>query len=275
MHIRRASVLAASLAGAIAMAASASASTTVSHPITTARATYSHNAEHEYFNIYTETGGAYSSALELTERDNVYLPAFTVERATTNGVYPNLGQGAERGMRPDNSWTPVRANEDNLPYVHQLTTHLTGGTYNAGFDVWFEPSKDTWGSHQGDGGTELMIWTAAHRPDGWALSGPGTYLGTVTIDGMRWNVNAGLASRGGDTWHRIYFAATHPITSFHGALNPFFGQAIKDRQLAHGWWLTGIDYGFEIDSTGVKGLAVTSYQLSGVSDSPAREEYGA
>jgi hypothetical protein len=250
----------------------------VTHPVTAARSTYSHNGEHEYFGIYTETSGNIWSTLRLTESGNVYLPAFQVVQASQGGwVYPNIGQGAEHGMVPyeggRKTWYPVPAAHDGNPVVNLRTALTRGGSWNAGFDVWFEPGYDAAGTHQGQGGTEVMVWTAAMRNGRWASRGPGTSYGVVYEDGIWWNVNGGYVCQHGDCWHRIYFAAQRPMADFHGSLNPFFGQAMHFHALAHAWWLTGLDYGFEINSGG-GGLAVTSYLLNGVQNARAQEEYG-
>lgn len=253
----------------------ARAATAVSHPVSTARQMYSHNNEHQYFGIYTENGGPYSDRLRLTKRDNVYLPTFTVESASSGAwVFPNLGQGGERGMRPAHTWNPVPANRDGSPVAALRTTLTRSGNWNAGFDIWFEPRYDPAGADTGYGGTEIMVWTAARRGSRWLTYGPGTYLGTITEDHVRWHVNAGWARHGKQLWHRIYFTSVTPRTDFKGSLNPFVGQAIRFHQLAHDWDLTAIDYGFEINSGG-SGLGITSYLLSGVRDSRATAEYGA
>lgn len=251
-----------SVIGAVAHAS------TVSHPTFTGKEQYAHTANpKEYYNIYTENGGHYSESLKLTEAGNVYSPVFQVIKASGQWIYPNIGQGAERGMKPYNTWLPVPANHDGNPGT-SVTTHLVWrGDWNAGYDIWLEPRYDPYGTQEGKGGTEVMIWTAASRNGHAITRGPGYAYPSVFIDGIWWNVNASTGN-----WHRIYFVAQHPRNSFKGALNPFFAGAIHDHALAGSWELTGLDYGFEIDTPGNSGLAVTSYWLSGVRYANAQHE---
>lgn len=220
-----------------------------------------------YYNIYTENGGAYYDTLRLTERNHVYEPRFTVLSASAPGrwVYPNIGQGAERGMRPYKTWNPVRVTRDGDPYASVDTALKWRGNWNATFDIWTEPSADKYGNNQSSGGTEIEIWTAAAR-GGRALthSTSGARARPAYIDGKWWNVTDGWTSLNGNHWRRIYFAAQQPVQQFSGALNPFIGSASRYGMLSKSDYLTGIDYGFEIYDHGGEGLGVNGYKLTGV-----------
>jgi hypothetical protein len=220
------------------------------------------------YSIYTENGGKLSDSLQLTKVGAAYIPAFKVRWASSGGwIYPNIGAGAERGMRPPNTWYPVRIgyagrNAGNI-WLHTKTTLQSSGSYNAGYDIWFEPTADTTGARQSYGGAEIMIWNAAKRNGRWIYNGPGRYYGKVKLDGMTWNVNGSRVGSGSHSWMRIYFVATRPLSYFNGSFNPFMAKAGHLGYLKSQWYLSGLDYGFEIDKGGA-GLAVTQHSVTGV-----------
>lgn len=238
---------------------------------------YAHTSNpNEYYNIYTENGGVYSDTLSLTEQNYVFEPRFTVLKASAPGhwVYPNIGQGAERGMRPANTWSPTKVPEDGDPYVSVNTTIKWPGSWNAGFDIWTEPTADTYGSNQSHGGTEVMIWTAAARSGReFRQAASGAKVRPVYIDGKWWNVTDGWTSLNGYRWRRIFFVAQKQVQKFSGRLNPFLGAAAAYGMLSPSDYLTGIEYGFEIYNGGGAGMSVNSYQLTGVEDNTAQRGY--
>jgi hypothetical protein len=220
------------------------------------------------YNIYTENGGYYSDVLRLYKSGAAFVPRFTVVSASSGSwIYPNIGQGAEHGMRPPNSWAPVQIgyNGRNAGNIWLNThTYLTrSGSWNAAWDIWFEPRYDYYGVNQSVGGTEIMIWNAAMRGGRWITNGPGYYYGTVWLDGNWWNVNASVVSQNGHSWKRIYFVATRPGSYFNGSFNPFMAKAGHLGYLSASEYLSGLDYGFEINSGGA-GLAVNSMYVTGV-----------
>jgi hypothetical protein len=247
--------------------AGAAGATTVTHTTLTTNEQATGQGSTRNYNIYTGDSGARWSKLQLNKVGAAYTPSFQVLSANSAGgwIYPNIGAGAERGMRPPYTWNPVQAVSMGSVALHSTTTlqwHRTD-SYNAGFDIWFEPTADRMGSQQSYGGTEIMIWTAAARGGRWIHNGPGTYLGRVKIDGVTWNVNASIASANGHSWHRIYFAAVTTRTGFTGSLNPFASKAASVGYLNLHWYLTGAEYGTEINKGGA-GLAVTSFYVRGV-----------
>jgi hypothetical protein len=254
----------------------------VTHPLFSAKQRYAHDNSGQHYNIYTGNDPHHWTRLRLTRQGNIYLPRFTVSALDVHGWnYPNIGQGANHGMVPATpelgrkTWYPVRANHDGDPYA-TLSDHLIwSGNWQAGFDVWFEPRYDARGQRQQYGGTELMILTAVSRHGHAVNRGlPGYPKGSVYADGRWWNVSASVTGQGAKTWHRIYVAAQKPLTSFSGPLNPFFRVAEHFGMLNGNHYLTGLEYGFEINTGGI-GMAVNSYNLHGVANSAAKHaSYG-
>lgn len=257
------------LAGIATPAVAATSGTTTVND--TRNQQYSHTSNpREFYNIYTENGGSYSDTLRLTEQNNVFEPKFTVLRssAPANGwVYPNIGQGGERGMRPANTWNPTKVPRDGDPRASVNTTVKWPGNWNAGFDMWTEPANDPSGSDQSHGGTEVMVWTAAARNgQEFRQAASGTKVRPAFIDGKWWNVTDGWTSLNGYRWRRIFFDAQQPVQKFSGQLNPFLGAAAAYGMVSTSDYLTGIQYGFEINHGGGVGLAVNNLQITGVKD---------
>lgn len=218
--------------------------------------------------VYTENAGTLSDVLRLYKPGVAYASQFTVKAATTGGwIYPNIGYGAERGMRPPYAWAPVRigynGNSAGYIWMKSGTSLTSSGSWNACFDIWYEPHYDYTGAYQSVGGTEMMIWNEARRGGRIVYDGPGYYYGRVSLDGNTWNVNASVVSLNGHTWHRIYFVAVHPGTFFNGPLNPFMARAGRLGYLVSSEYLTGLDYGFEVNQGG-PGLSVTRLSVTGV-----------
>jgi hypothetical protein len=260
-------VAAASLVIQGTLAANA-ATVTTTHPTMTYAQQHTGQGQQELYDIYTENGGKLSDTLQLTKVGAAFIPALKVLRASSGGwIYPNVGAGAERGMRPADTWYPVRIGYDGRSagnvWLRSATTLVGSGSYNAAYDVWFEPVADTTGARQSFGGAEVMIWNAAKRNGRWIYNGPGRYYGKFSADGMTWNVNGSRVGTGSHSWMRLYFVATRPLSFFNGSFSPFMTHAGQLGYLKQQWYLTGIDYGFEVDQGGT-GLAVTNVSVTGV-----------
>jgi hypothetical protein len=252
---------------AVALLVGTASATIVTHSTLTTKQQATGQGSKRNYNIYTGTSGARWSKLQLNKVGAAYTPSFTVQSAySAHGwIYPNIGAGAERGMRPPYTWSPVRARSMGSVNLRTTTTlqHRRSDSYNAGWDVWFETWADRSGNQQSYGGTEIMIWTAAVRNGRWIYYGPGRYLGRFRADGITWNVNASIATAHGHSWHRIYFTAVTPHTGFNGQLNPFVSKAVRVGYLSLSEYLTGAEFGFEINRGGA-GLAVKSLSITGV-----------
>lgn len=252
------------LGGGVAQAVPGDAAT-VTYPTMTYNEQATGQGSQRTYNIYTENGGRYYEKLQLTKVGAAFIPAFKVlyEDAGGGYIYPNISQGAERGMRAPYTWYPVKAYKMGEVYTSTQDTLNHSGNYNADYDVWFEPTADTYGKYQSHGGTEIMIWLAAKRNGQYITRGPGTNFGTITLDGIAWHVNGSRTCLESNCWERIFFVAVHPRSSFTGRLNPFVSKTAQLHMLSLQEYLTGIDNGFEIINGGA-GLAVTHFSVTGV-----------
>jgi endoglucanase len=151
----------------------------------------------------------------------------------------------------------VQEKNDGYPLT-SVATWLNPGVYNAAYDIWFNKTD----AHPAqDNGTEIMIWIAH----------PGIHIGHISrhviVDGIHWGVMTWTAhnNRTGSSWHYVAYVAEHQRSAVFGLwLNPFFRNAIANHELSPYWWLTGIDFGFELVRGGV-GNNVHFYKLTGVS----------
>ena len=256
-------------AASIGLLAGTAGATTTTHPTMTYRQQSTGQGLHgKLYNIYTENGGKLSDTLQLTKVGAAFVPAFKVLRASSGGwIYPNIGAGAERGMRPPNTWNPVQINGGQGKITTSVSTTLkwSNWNWNAGYDIWLTTRYDLYGNTQCHGGTEIMIWTAASRNGHAITRGPGANKGSVLIDGILWNVNDGLVSnRSCGTWHRIYYVAQHPRSGVSNMyVNPFLSDAWRRKMAGGSYYLSGIEYGFEIDKGGA-GLSVNNFSVTGV-----------
>src|ERR1700722_3123863 len=189
---------------------------------------------------------------------------FKISRSTADkpwAAYPNIGQGDQWGTRPPGSWLPYRPNADGNPIASVGTNAVENkGNHNATFDFWFTRARDARVGQ--NNGAEIMIWTDCHDTCfRW-------YNWRVTIDGIRWEVRVWTSSQSapsgtGITWLYTAYVALTPRDSVHGLyLNPFLRNAAGHDRLKSSWWLTGVDYGFEIGK-GSAGLYVRDYSLTG------------
>jgi hypothetical protein len=176
-------------------------------------------------------------------------------------AYPNIGQGDQWGTRPPGSWPPYQPGADGDPVASVVTNAVQNqGNHNAAFDLWFNRTRNAWVGQ--NNGAEIMIWTDCHDTCfRW-------YNWHVTIDGIKWGVRVWTSHQStpsgtGITWLYTAYVALTPRDSVHGFyLNPFITNAEGHGRIKPSWWLTGVDYGFEIGK-GSAGLYVHDYSLTG------------
>jgi hypothetical protein len=193
---------------------------------------------------------------------------FTVTRSTAAGKwteYPNISTGWEQGEEPDDHslWKfPVKVSQDGAPWTDVTVGPVQPSSwYNASYDIWFNKTAQTPVPVQADG-TELMIWIQHENVNEPAADSP-----VYTIDGMKWQVMSWIAAKKVPdvSWHYIAFVnlSSQQHTSANLALNPFFTEAEKLQSLSANWYLTSVDFGFEIPKGGV-GLQVKNFSFGGL-----------
>jgi hypothetical protein len=112
--------------------------------------------------------------------------------------------------------------------------------YDAAYDIWLAPTK---APATANGGVELMVWL---QYSGVQPAGPTTSVGTVTSGGKTFAAYTTSITNAGSTWTYLAYLANAQTSSVSGLdLKPFFADAEK-RGLGTGWYLLGIQAGFEV-----------------------------
>lgn len=219
-----------------------------------------HIPKTSYYNVYNAPMNQARSCIAV-ERNHLdfQIMHLTIESAWG---YPNISSGWEAGKYSCSGVSgkcmkyPVQQKHDGYPLT-SVETYLAPGVYNAAYDIWFNKTD----AHPlQDNGTEVMIWIA--HP---GINDSAAIDWYVTIDGIRWGVMTWTASnRYGQTWHYVaYLATPQRSAAFKLWLNPFFRNTIAHGLLSPNWWLTSINFGFELVSGGLHNN-VHFYKLTGV-----------
>lgn len=121
-----------------------------------------------------------------------------------------------------------------------------GGTYNATYDIWMDPTPKTDGVSQ----MEIMIWF--HRQGSiQPIGGP---VGNTTVGGRNWEVWQG--NNGGNDV--VSYLAPTTINSWSFNVKDFIDDVVARTQVTNDWYLTSLQAGFEPWNGGV-GLAVNTF----------------
>ena len=124
-----------------------------------------------------------------------------------------------------------------------------GGTYNASYDIWLDPTPRT----NGVNAMEIMIWFNRQG----AIQPIGSPVGNTTIGGRTWQVWQG--SNGSN--NVISYVAPSPITSWSFDALGFINDVRNRGAITNSWYLTSMQAGFE-PWIGGAGLAVNSFSAA-------------
>ena len=130
-----------------------------------------------------------------------------------------------------------------------ISYRYAGGTYDASYDIWLDPTPKTNGVNQ----MEIMIWFNRQGP----IQPIGSVVGNTTIGGRGWQVWRG--SNGSN--NVISYVAPSPINSWSFNLLDFLNDVRARGAITTSWYLTSIQAGFEPWNGGV-GLAVDNFSAS-------------
>ena len=171
--------------------------------------------------------------------------------APTNGAplsYPSAFLGCHYGNCSPGSNLPmqvsrIRSASSSISYGY------TGGTYNASYDIWLDPTPKTNGVNQ----MEIMIWFNRQG----SIQPIGSVVGTTTIGGRTWQVWRG--SNGAN--NVISYVAPSAIGSWSFSVLDFVNDVRNRGLITSSWYLTSIQAGFEPWNGGV-GLAVNNFSAN-------------
>jgi hypothetical protein len=128
-------------------------------------------------------------------------------------------------------------------------SYPSSGTYNASYDLWFDPTPRTNGQNTG---AEVMIWLNRQGP----VQPSGSQVATVTLAGATWQVWFGNIG-----WNVISYVRTSGTSSANFTVDTFYGDAVNRGYAQRSWYLTSIQAGFE-PWVGQTGLSVTSFSVT-------------
>ncbi|GAA3465197.1 glycoside hydrolase [Saccharothrix longispora] len=171
--------------------------------------------------------------------------------APTNGAplsYPSVYLGCHYGNCSPGSTLPMQVSRIRSA-SSSITYRYTGGTYNASYDIWLDPTPKTNGVNQ----VEIMIWFNRQG----SIQPIGSQVGTGTVGGRTWQVWRG--SNGAN--NVISYVAPSPINSWSFNVLDFVNDVRNRGMVTTSWYLTSIQAGFEPWNGGV-GLGVDNFSAS-------------
>ncbi|RVX45633.1 fibronectin type III domain protein [Nonomuraea polychroma] len=182
---------------------------------------------------------------------------FTVTQAAHNkpangspAAYPAIYAGCHYATCSTGSNLPMQASASGFAALRSTVsmTYPSSGTYNASYDIWFDPTPRTDGQNTG---AEIMIWLNRQG----SVQPIGSQVGTVTLAGGTWQVWYGNIG-----WNVVSYVRTTPATSLDFTINTFYADAISRGYAQRSWYLTSVQAGFEPWAGGT-GLAVNSFSF--------------
>lgn len=171
--------------------------------------------------------------------------------APTNGAplsYPSVFLGCHYGNCSPGTNLPMQVSRIRSA-SSSISYQYVGGTYNASYDIWLDPTPKTNGVNQ----MEIMIWFNRQGQ----IQPIGSVVGNTTIGGRTWQVWRG--SNGAN--NVISYVAPSPISSWSFNVRDFINDVRARGAITDAWYLTSIQAGFEPWNGGV-GLAVNNFSAS-------------
>jgi chitodextrinase len=220
--------------------------------------------------ICEKFGGTYIQNNTLRVQNNVWgadtaqcidvnqSGGFTVTQANhnnaTNGApaaYPSIYAGCHYAQCTSGSGLPMQASASGFGNVRTSVnmTYPSSGTWNAAYDLWFDPTPRTDGQNTG---AEIMVWANYQG----SIQPVGSQVATVNILGATWQVWYGNIG-----WNVVSYRRTSATTSLNFAIDTFLSDAISRGYAQRSWYLTSVQAGFE-PWVGGTGLAVNSFSYT-------------
>ncbi|HTF10999.1 MAG TPA: cellulose binding domain-containing protein [Asanoa sp.] len=171
--------------------------------------------------------------------------------AATNGAplsYPSVFLGCHYTNCSPGTNLPIQVSRISSA-TSSINYTFAGGTYDAAYDIWLDPTPRTDGVSQ----MEIMIWFNRQGP----IQPIGGVVGTTAVGGRTWEVWQG--SNGAN--NVISYVAPSPISSWNFSVLDFVADVRTRGAITNSWYLTSIQAGFEPWSGGV-GLGVTAFSAA-------------
>jgi Glycosyl hydrolase family 12/Cellulose binding domain len=171
------------------------------------------------------------------------------------GSYPAVYYGCHWGTCSPGTVLPKPASSESGIQTSVSMSYPTSGTYDAAYDIWYDPTARTNGQNTG---AEIMIWLNKVG----SIQPIGSVVATVSLAGATWNVWEGVGTGNGASWNVISYVRTSTTSSAGFAPSTFFNYAVSRGYAQSSWYLTSIQAGFE-PWVGGTGLAVNNFSVSG------------
>ena len=195
---------------------------------------------------------------DTTQCINTTTNGFTITRSDHNKAtggapasYPAAYFGCHWGNCSSGSGLPQQASSAGFNNIRTSVNmaYINSGTWDAAYDIWFDPTPRTNGQNTG---AEIMVWLN-HRG---TIQPVGQRVATVSIAGATWDIWFGNVG-----WNVVSYVRTSASNSASFAVNDFLSNAISRGWAQRGWYLTSIQAGFE-PWVGGAGLAVNSFSVT-------------
>lgn len=184
-----------------------------------------------------------NNGFRITEQPN---------NVATNGgpaAYPAIYFGCHYTNCSTNTSFPRRLSTITRIDSSVNWTFVSGGSYNASYDIWLDPTPKRDGVNR----TEIMIWFNRVGP----IQPVGSDTGrTTTIGGRNWRVWSGNNGQN----DVISYVAPAAIPNLTFNTMDFIRDTVARGKATNSWYLTSIQAGFEPWRGGV-GLAVNSFTI--------------
>lgn len=201
---------------------------------------------------------------DTTQCISTSTTGFTITQANhnnpTNGppaAYPSAFFGCHYANCTSGSGLPLQASTSQFAGLTSSAsyTYPSSGTWNASYDLWFDPTPRTDGQNTG---AEIMIWLNRQG----TIQPVGSQVGTVSLAGGTWAVWFGNIG-----WNVISYVRTSPTGSLSFSVNSFYSDAVNRGYAQRSWYLTSIQAGFE-PWVGGTGLTLNSFSVASGSPPP-------
>jgi cellulase/cellobiase CelA1 len=211
------------------------------------------------YNVQNNVWGA-----DTTQCLDTTSSGFTVTQANHNkptdgapAAYPSVYFGCHYGNCTGGSGLPLQANTGTFAGLRSSVSmsYPGSGTWNAAYDLWFDPTPRTNGQNTG---AEIMIWLNRQG----SIQPIGSRVGSANLAGATWDVWFGNIG-----WNVVSYVRTSATTSLDFTINDFYSDAINRGHAQRAWYLTSVQAGFE-PWIGGAGLAVNNFSVTGGNTPP-------
>jgi chitodextrinase len=190
----------------------------------------------------------------ITTTENGFSVTTASHNKPTNGApgsYPSIYAGCHYANCSTGSGLPLQASSSQFNTINTSVSmsYPGSGTYDAAYDLWFDPTPRTDGQNTG---AEVMIWLNHTGP----IQPVGSRQTTVSLAGATWDVWFGNSG-----WNVISYVRTSPTNSISFPVNTFYSDAVNRGYAQRSWYMTSVQAGFEPWVGGV-GLAVNNFSYS-------------